>query len=92
MEPGPSSLDVEETYVIYPKDGTNKGQTSIIGEILPHFAKPSTIYVSQTKIVGINFWLATLSERQAICIAEELDQEASLVADSQYARLTYIAI
>ncbi|KAI1445085.1 peptidase S8/S53 domain-containing protein [Annulohypoxylon stygium] len=84
MEPGPSSLDVEETYVIYPKDGTNKGQTSIIGEILPHFAKPSTIYVSQTKIVGINFWLATLSERQAICIAEELDQEASLVADSQF--------
>ncbi|KAI1090773.1 peptidase S8/S53 domain-containing protein [Rostrohypoxylon terebratum] len=89
MEPGPSSLDVEETYVIYPRDGTNKDQTNTIGEILTQFAKPLTVYVSQTRTVGINFWLATLNEKQAISIAHELAPEASLVTNSHSAHLTY---
>ncbi|KAI1204616.1 peptidase S8/S53 domain-containing protein [Annulohypoxylon truncatum] len=79
MTPRKSFLDVEVTYVIYPKDGTNKTQTDLIEKKLKDFADPSTIYVSQTRTVGINFWLATLPHKKADIIAVELAHEVASI-------------
>ncbi|KAI1407637.1 peptidase S8/S53 domain-containing protein [Hypoxylon sp. FL1857] len=72
-------LDVEVTYVIYPKDGVDKNQTVMIAEKLRAHALPSTLYTSQTERVGINFWLAKLSHKSADLLAVELANEIASI-------------
>ncbi|KAK2808540.1 hypothetical protein FQN50_004571 [Emmonsiellopsis sp. PD_5] len=59
------------TYIIYPKVGTDKGETDIIAATLRSFIKDETlIYTSSTKTFGINFWIAPLTIDQIKTLKE----------------------
>ncbi len=64
---------VDPTYVVYPKDGTNKGQTDTIAAQLKGFADPKSIYTSSTKSFGINFWTLPLKSDQLKKVQENKD-------------------
>ncbi|KAI2463406.1 peptidase S8/S53 domain-containing protein [Annulohypoxylon bovei var. microspora] len=72
-------LDVGVIYVIYPKDGTDGVQTSLIEKKLRALSDPPNIYISQTKTVGINFWFVTLSHGSADILAVELAHEVASI-------------
>ncbi|KAI9700675.1 MAG: hypothetical protein M1836_002044 [Candelina mexicana] len=50
-------------YVIYPWDGTNSVQTSRILEILQSCVKSNSIYTSESRYLGVNFWRAKMSAK-----------------------------
>ncbi|KAK3375222.1 hypothetical protein B0H63DRAFT_271782 [Podospora didyma] len=62
-------------YVVYPLDGTNKAHRDIIlSTLLTYASDPDTIYTSQTRALGVNFWRVDLTDSQA----EELRNKAEV--------------
>lgn len=72
---GDDECEAVVRYVVYPEDGTDQEQTEKISNKLKEFASEDDIYTSDTRTMGINFWLVDLTESQYRNVLEDLDDE-----------------
>ncbi|KAI1390516.1 peptidase S8/S53 domain-containing protein [Hypoxylon trugodes] len=89
-EDSQSSPDVKVTYVIYPKDGTNKADVETVENYLKFYSEESSFYTSQTKTVGVNFWLAKLSHRHAQLLTTALAKETHSIYPQLFGRASNV--
>lgn len=61
-----SSCELSATYVVYPEDGSNVGQTKVIRASLNDLAgNASAVFESSTQTLGISYWTLSLTPSQA---------------------------
>ncbi|KAF2103046.1 hypothetical protein NA57DRAFT_72031 [Rhizodiscina lignyota] len=68
-----SSTATASSYIVYPNDGTNTGQTDAITTLLGTFADTKDIDTSDTKDYGINYWTLPLTSDNVTDLSKNSD-------------------